>query len=76
MENKRSQLSRRDFLKVGGTGLAGAVLLGAAGCGGGEQSGGATELYFTAPPDTSGTTTKLVNDFNAKNKGKYKVIYR
>jgi multiple sugar transport system substrate-binding protein len=70
-------LSRRDFLKVGGAGLAGAALLGAAGCGGGgEQSGGPTELYFTAPPDTSGTTSKLINQFNEKNKGTYRVIFR
>lgn len=37
------QITRRDFLKIGGTGLAGAVLLGTAGCGvfeGGEQGGG------------------------------------
>ncbi|MDQ2672994.1 MAG: substrate-binding domain-containing protein, partial [Actinomycetota bacterium] len=71
------ELSRRDFLKVGGAGLAGAVLLGTAGCGGGgEQSGGPTELYFTAPPDTSGTTSKLINQFNEKNKGTYRVIFR
>jgi len=69
-------LSRRDFLKVGGAGLAGAALLGAAGCGGGEQGGGPTQLYFTGPPDTSGTTDKLVSEFNDKNKGKYKVIFR
>src|SRR5215207_10250736 len=69
-------LSRRDFLKVGGAGLAGAALLGATGCGGSEQSGGATELYFTAPADTTGTTPKLISQFNEKNKGKYKVIFR
>jgi oligopeptide transport system substrate-binding protein len=37
------QMSRRDFLKIGGTGLAGAALLGTAGCGsvfGGAGSGG------------------------------------
>jgi oligopeptide transport system substrate-binding protein len=38
------RISRRDFLKIGGTGLAGAALLGTAGCGvfqqGGEQQGG------------------------------------
>ena len=37
------QITRRDFLKIGGTGLAGAVLLGTAGCGvfeGGQQGGG------------------------------------
>ena len=37
-------MSRRDFLKLGGTGLAGAALLGTAGCGsvfqGGQQGGG------------------------------------
>src|ERR687897_1250795 len=69
-------LSRRDFLRVGGAGLAGAALPGASGCGGGEQGGGATELYFTAPADASGTTTKLIDQFNEKNKGKYKVIFR
>src|SRR5918997_4595967 len=30
--------SRRDFLKVGGVGVAGAALFGVAGCGGGEES--------------------------------------
>jgi len=40
------RISRRDFLKIGGTGLAGAALLGTAGCGvfqqgGGQQGGGA-----------------------------------
>ena len=35
-----TQLSRRDFLKMSGTGLAGAALLGTAGCGVFEQSGG------------------------------------
>src|ERR687895_1505912 len=72
-----TELSRRDFLKVGGAGLAGAALLGAAGCGGGgEQSGGPTELYYTAPADTTGTTSKLISQFNEKNKGEYKVIFR
>jgi multiple sugar transport system substrate-binding protein len=79
MEQRRTRssgLSRRDFLKVGGAGLAGAALLGGAGCGGGEQSGGATELYFHAPADTTGTTSKLIGQFNEKYKGKYKVIFQ
>jgi multiple sugar transport system substrate-binding protein len=79
MEQRRTRsrgLSRREFLKVGGAGLAGAALLGAAGCGGGEQSGGATELYFHAPTDTTGTTPKLIGQFNEKYKGKYKVIFQ
>ena len=33
-------ISRRDFLKIGGTGLAGAALLGTAGCGVFQQGGG------------------------------------
>ena len=33
-------INRRDFLKLSGAGLAGATLLGVAGCGGGEQVGG------------------------------------
>jgi len=38
------RISRRDFLKIGGTGLVGATLLGVVGCGrggGGQQGGGA-----------------------------------
>jgi len=38
-----TRISRKDFLRIGGTGLAGAALLGTAGCGsvfGGGQSGG------------------------------------
>jgi ABC-type glycerol-3-phosphate transport system substrate-binding protein len=58
-------LSRRDFLKVGGTGLAGAALLGAAGCGGGEQGGGATELYSTVSPYYSDMSLEMKEQFNA-----------
>jgi oligopeptide transport system substrate-binding protein len=50
------QISRRDFLKLSGTGLAGAALLGTAGCGsvfeggGGQQGAGSStlNLQFTA----------------------------
>jgi simple sugar transport system substrate-binding protein len=38
MVNRR--FSRRDFLKAGGAGIAGATLLGVAGCGGDEEQGG------------------------------------
>ena len=74
--HRPKRLSRRDFLKVGGTGLAGAALLGTAGCGGGQQGGGPTELVFTSSPDTTGTAPRLVEKFNEQNKGKYKVIYQ
>jgi multiple sugar transport system substrate-binding protein len=71
------RFSRRDFLKVGGTGLAGAALLGAAGCGGGQQQGGGPiELVFSSAPDDTETAGKLVQKFNEQNKGKYRVIFR
>jgi len=71
------RFSRRDFLKVGGTGLAGAALLGAAGCGGGQQQGGGPiELVFTSSPDDTGTAGKLVQKFNEQHKGEYQVIFR
>ncbi len=42
MQRRSIRISRRDFLKLSGAGLAGATLLGVAGCGGGEtiQGGG------------------------------------
>jgi len=74
---RAKRFSRRDFLKVSGTGLAGAALLGTAGCGGGgEQGEGPSELVFTASPDTTGTAPRLVEKFNEQNKGKYKVIFQ
>ncbi len=50
-----TRISRKDFLRIGGTGLAGAALLGTAGCGsifGGGQSGGG---------GGAGTTTLNIN---------------
>ena len=45
-----SGMTRRDFLRIGGAGLAGAALLGTAGCGsvfqGGEQGGGDVTRYI------------------------------
>jgi multiple sugar transport system substrate-binding protein len=68
-------ISRRDFLKIGGAGLAGAALLGAAGCGGGG-GGGTGDIVFAMGADTSGTLQKLVDKFNQQNKGNFKVTYR
>ena len=47
-------LSRREFLKIGGAGIAGAALLGVAGCGENEaaQGGGKVVNYFTASQET------------------------
>ncbi|MGH3148742.1 MAG: ABC transporter substrate-binding protein [Rubrobacter sp.] len=78
-QRRQTALSRRDFLRVGGAGLAGAALLGSgtlSGCGGSEESGGATEIYYSAAPDESGTTEKLIKRFNQDNEGKHRVIFR
>ncbi len=66
--------SRRDFLKMGGAGLAGATLLGTAGCGsifgGGQESGGGGEskllnINLTAEvPDLNSVTTTDSVSFN------------
>jgi multiple sugar transport system substrate-binding protein len=66
--------NRRDFLKMGGAGLAGATLLGAAGCGGGGESfNGEVTLGFGREP--SGTLQKLIDQFNKQNKD-IKVTWR
>jgi len=67
MTNKR--VSRREFLKIGGTGESGAALLGAAGCGGGSQGGG-NELVFSWGPDDTGALTKPIDKYNEQNKGR------
>ncbi len=72
------RLDRRDFLRLGGTGLAGAALLGSgalAGCGGGEEGGSGTVTYAEGPDDT-GTLQKLIDGFNKKYKGKYTAKHR
>ena len=45
VRRRRQAVSRRDFLKLGGTGLAGAVLLGTAGCGGGSGQGEVIRMF-------------------------------
>jgi multiple sugar transport system substrate-binding protein len=69
-------LSRRDFLRVGGAGLAGATLLGTAGCGGGQQGDGPANVIFSFGPDESGTLQELVDRFNREHEGEIKVEYR
>ena len=74
----RRRLSRRDFLKLGGAGLAGAAMLGAAGCGGstGTQTKGVTNLVFSFGPDSSGSLQSVIDKFNKQYKGKIQVTYR
>jgi multiple sugar transport system substrate-binding protein len=67
------RLNRRDFLKLGGAGLAGAALLGTAGCGGGGSGSG--DLVFAMGTDASGTLQNLINKFNKQSKD-FKVKYQ
>jgi hypothetical protein len=52
-----ADLSRKDFLKLGGAGLAGAALLGTAGCGSGGSGSGDLVLYWG--PDDTGSPQAL-----------------
>jgi multiple sugar transport system substrate-binding protein len=69
-------ISRRKFLKMGGAGLAAVTLMGAAGCGGGDEAGGPDEIVFTSSPDDTETAKRLIEKFNKDNEGKYKVVLR
>src|SRR5215210_4771676 len=69
-----TQFSRRDFLKMSGTGLAGAALLGTAGCGSvfeGGGGGGSVQKtdtlninLLTEAPDLNSATTSDSTSFN------------
>ena len=59
-------LSRKEFLKLGGAGLAGAALLGAAGCGGGGSGSG--DLVISWAADDTGSLPKLIDQFNKQSK--------
>ncbi len=70
MRRMRRTVSRRDFLRLGGAGLAGATLLGAAGCGGGSQGGGEVVRFFTSTAETTSQEKSYieiqVDGFNEK----------
>ena len=73
------EMNRRSFLKVGGSALAGAALLGTgalAGCGGSGGGSGATEFTFSFGPDNSGSLEEIVRRFNEKFEGRYRAKYR
>jgi multiple sugar transport system substrate-binding protein len=63
----RRLFNRRDFLKMGGAGLAGATLLGAAGCGGGGGGSFNGEITVGFGREASGTLQKLIDKFNQQN---------
>jgi raffinose/stachyose/melibiose transport system substrate-binding protein len=54
MVRRSKGLSRGEFLKLGGAGLAGATLLGVVGCGQSQQGGGEVVRFFTSVEETSG----------------------
>lgn len=73
------RLNRRDFLKLSGAGLAGATLLGVAGCGGGgaeRNEAGAIEVVFAMGPDDTGTRDMLVQRFNEDHEGEIQITNR
>jgi multiple sugar transport system substrate-binding protein len=72
--SSKNSLSRQDFLKLGGVGIAGLALLGAPGCGGGEAGSG--KVVFSFFPDGSGGIQHLIDKFNEQNKGKVQVSHQ
>jgi trehalose/maltose transport system substrate-binding protein len=71
--SRKNWLSRRDFLKLGGVGLAGVAVLGTSGCGGGGE--GAGKVVFSSL-DFPGSMHRLIDKFNEQNKGKFQVAFR
>ena len=67
-------MNRRDFLKMGGAGLAGAALLGASGCGGGWGLGRPHLLHGSRR--RARHHGKLINKFNKQQKGEFQVTVR
>lgn len=70
---RRVGISRREFLRLGGAGLAGAVMLGG-GCGRGGSE--ADTITFTFGPDNSGGLQTLIDRFNEQNEGALQVEWR
>ena len=69
MRRTRRTVSRRDFLRLGGAGFAGATLLGTAGCGG-SQGGGEVVRFYTSTAETTSQEKSFieiqVDGFNEK----------
>jgi multiple sugar transport system substrate-binding protein len=71
------KMSRWEFLRASGVGLAGAALFGVAGCGGGGGGqGSGAEIVFSFFPDPSGSVQALIDQFNKENEGNIHVTLR
>jgi multiple sugar transport system substrate-binding protein len=70
----RRLLSRRGFLRLGGAGLAGAALLGVAGCAG-EESEGPARIVFSHGEDSEVLRDQILR-FNEQNRGEIEVALR
>ena len=66
-------LSRREFLKLGGAGLAGVSLLGAPGCSG-EKREGRARLVFSHGPEGAEIWQKQIDHFNKQHRGEIEVV--
>jgi multiple sugar transport system substrate-binding protein len=70
------KISRWEFLRASGVGLAGATLFGVAGCGGGGGQGRGVEIVFSFFPDPSGSVQALIDQFNEENEDNIHVTLR
>ena len=60
MRRTHKGFSRKEFLRLGGAGLAGATLLGVAGCGSSQQGGGDVVKFFTGTAETTAQEKALI----------------
>lgn len=78
--DERRGIARRDFLKLGGAGIAAAATLGVAGCGGGsgptETESGAIEVIYSTSPSAQAVIEELIAQFNSDHEGEIEVSFR
>ncbi|MGI8911868.1 MAG: hypothetical protein ACR2JR_15140 [Rubrobacteraceae bacterium] len=73
----RSEPEQKELPEDRGSALAGAALLGTAGCGtGSEGRSEVTEFTFSFGPDNSGSLEEIVRRFNEEFEGRYRARYR